>query len=280
MIDLGPFHLDLLSDGLFEDDADTFVRLCVEERKAPRVTVKGKARIKVGFNSLLVRGNGHTVVVDPGTGDKPRAALREQYKLEWPRKFLPALDGLGVARASVDAVILTHLHWDHCGAATSLDADGRLKPTFPNARYYVQRQELEAARQGVAGGDDGYNPEDYEPLLEAGMLELLDGERALLPGITVLPVGGHSAGLQVVVIGDGPRAIYLSDLVPTATQLPLDCVLSYDLNIEELKAAKARVLDEAVRRQDLLLFVHAPRLRAGYVTRRADGSPALTAAEI
>ncbi len=174
-------------------------------------------------------------------------------------------------------MILTHLHWDHCGAATSLAEDGDFRPTFPNAQYYVQRKELAAARSGVAEGDDGYNPADYEPLLEAGVLVMLDGDGEVLPGVNVRLVGGHSAGLQIAFIGEASRAVYLSDLVPTATQLPLDCVLSYDLNIAELKAAKALVLDEAVRRRELLLFVHAPRARAGYLLYRADGTPQLEA---
>jgi glyoxylase-like metal-dependent hydrolase (beta-lactamase superfamily II) len=271
MLTLGDFRLDLISDGMFEDDADTFVQSCVERHPAPRVKVKGKARIKVGFNSLLVRGGGRTIVIDPGTGDKPRSRLREQYRLEWPRKFLPALTELGVGRERVDTAILTHLHWDHCGAATSASGHG-LVPTFPNARYYAQRAELESARERSAAGDDGYNPDDYEPLVNAGVLNLLDGDFAIVPGISVQRVGGHSAGLQVVTIGSDSRAIYLSDLVPTATQLPPDCVLSYDMNIEELKAAKIRILDEAVRRHDLLLFVHAPRALAGYVEREANGS--------
>jgi len=95
-------------------------------------------------------------------------------------------------------------------------------------------------------------------------------------------VDGHCAGLQIVLIGDGkqPGAVYLSDLIPTTAQVPLDCYLSYDLNVERLSAEKERILDEAATRHDLLMFVHAPRLRAGYLVRHSGGGYGVDAREV
>jgi glyoxylase-like metal-dependent hydrolase (beta-lactamase superfamily II) len=282
MIERSGFRLDLLSDGYFEDEADTFVKRCAEEQSPPSLRVRAKPRIRVGFNGLLIRGGGHTIVVDPGTGDKPRPDKVASYHLEWPRKFLPAIEALGVSTGDVDMVILTHLHWDHAGAGTRLDESGHPVATFANARYFTQTRELEAARRDVAAGDLGsYMPDDFEPLLDSGRLELLKGDAQILPGIAVREVGGHSAGLQIVMIGgDGDGAIYLSDLIPTSTQIPTDCYLSYDDDIERLTAEKQRVLSEAARRRDLLLFVHAPRLRAGYLVPRPDGTYGVDAVTI
>ncbi|MBU0509766.1 MBL fold metallo-hydrolase [bacterium] len=278
MIELGAYRLDLIGDGSFEDEADTFVRHCAEREHKPGVRVRGKRRIRVGFNSLLVRGAGRCVVIDPGTGDKLREDLVAQYRMEWPRRFLPTIAELGVLREDVDTVILTHLHWDHAGAATRIGAEGEIVPTFPNARYFVQRRELEAARRS----DDGYIADDFEPLARRGQLELVDGEAEILPGFEVRWTGGHTAGHQVVLIGDPPRvrAAFLSDLVPTATQLPLDCGLSYDVNADELRAAKERILGEAADQNYLLMFVHAPKLRAGYLNRTTGGGFRLTSVDV
>jgi len=275
MIELGPLRLDLISDGFFEDEADTFVKRCAETHSAPRLKVRAKPRVRVGFNSLLIRGNGHTIVIDPGTGDKPRPDKVQAYTLQWPRQFLPTLETLNVWPEDVDTVILTHLHWDHAGAATRMDADGHIVPTFANARYVVQEREVVAARKDIAAGDLGsYMPDDFEPLLSAGRLELLSGDTELSPDIKLGWVDGHSAGLQTVHIRSprAPGAIYLSDLVPTSAQIPLDCYLSYDNDIAHLTKEKERVLSEASARHDLLLFVHAPRLRAGYLIAKPDGS--------
>jgi len=267
---LGSLRLDLISDGFFEDDADTFVRHCAEREARPGIRARAKRRIRVGFNSLLVRGEGKTVVIDPGAGDKPRDALAKAYVMEWPRRFLPTLRELGVSPEQVDAVILTHLHWDHAGACTKYSGSGGLLPTFPQARYFVQRKEFEFARQG----GDGYLLEDFIPLAEQGRLELVERDGEILPGFETQWTGGHTPGHQIVVIGNAqePRAVYLSDLIPTATQLPLECGLSYDVNADELREAKAKILEEAFREKYLLLFVHAPQARAGYLMKSPDGS--------
>lgn len=269
-MELGSRRLDLISDGFFEDDADTFVRHCAERETRPGLRARAKRRIRVGFNSLLVRGGGKTVIVDPGAGDKPRDALARAYAMEWPRRFLPTLSELGVNPEQVDAVILTHLHWDHAGACTRLSEDGKLTPTFPNARYFAHKKEFEFARQG----GDGYLLEDFMPLAEQGRLELVEYDGEILPGFEVRWTGGHTPGHQIVVIGrtQEPRAVYLSDLIPTATQLPLECGLSYDVNANELREAKAKILGEAFRENFLLLFVHAPQARAGRLTKNLDGS--------
>jgi glyoxylase-like metal-dependent hydrolase (beta-lactamase superfamily II) len=281
MIQLGPFRLDVISDGVFEDDADTFVQKCAERDTPAKLNPRVKSRIKVGFNSLLVRAAGHAVVIDPGAGDKPRPDKVSHYHMEWPRRFFPTIEALDVRPEEVNTVILTHLHWDHAGAATRL-INGEAVPSFPNARYFVQRNELDAARAENARGEkDSYLPEDYEPLAQAGCLTVLDGDKEIFPGIAVKWVGGHSAGLQVVILGQtAQRAVYLSDLVPTSTQIPLDCMLSYDIDPDQLKASKEKILMEAEQRKDLLLFVHAPRMRAGYLKRRSEGTLFLEAVGI
>jgi len=192
MFQLGPFRLDLINDGHFELKPESFTRVGAKE--LPHI----RRRIRVAFNSLLIRGNGHTVVVDPGTGDKPHTQQVRDYHMEWPRKFFPALKELDVRPEEVDTVILTHLHWDHCGGATSRDASGRPVPVFFHARHYLQVRELDSARAAVANGDDSFLSDDFEPLVEAGLLELVEGNAEILSGVSVEWTGGHSSGHQIV----------------------------------------------------------------------------------
>lgn len=281
MFSLGRFRLDLISDGFFETDADTFIKECLKQQTPAHLKARSKPRFRVGFNSLLIRGNGHTVVVDPGTGDKPRAEKIVQYRLEWPRRFLHELKALGVAPETVDTVILSHLHWDHAGASTQIGKNGEIIPTFSKAQYYVQSSELDAARMAVRSNDDSYCAEDFEPLSILNRLNTVGPEAEIVPGISVQWVGGHCAGLQIIKIeSEQRRAIYLSDLVPTTAQLPLDCAMTYDEDIPRLRDAKETVLAEAADHEDLLLFVHAPRNRAGYLRRYPGGGPRFESVEI
>jgi glyoxylase-like metal-dependent hydrolase (beta-lactamase superfamily II) len=280
MFQLGSLRLELISDGFFELSSSSFVQVGQGESKASAHRIRPKPRIKVGFNSLLIRSEGRTVLIDPGTGDKPRADKVLQYKMEWPRRVYPTLIALGIQREDIDTVILTHLHWDHCGGATCTGRDGKIVPVFPRARYFVQERELVAAR--ASADPDSYLPEDFEPLAEAGVLDVVNGEVELFPDLNLRWTGGHSAGHQIVIIGkcDAPRAVFLSDLIPTSAQIPLDQAMSYDEKAEELRVAKQRILAEAAEHHHLLTFVHAPRVRAGYVKTSSQGAIDFQAVEI
>jgi glyoxylase-like metal-dependent hydrolase (beta-lactamase superfamily II) len=273
-IDLGSLRIDVLDDGLFELRAETFVK--VSKGRFADLLKKGdyKPRIKVGFNALLIRGEGQTILIDPGTGDKERIAERRSYNLDWPRKVLPKLKELGIRKEDVTLVVLTHLHWDHAGACTTTDFRGQLEPTFPNARVVLHKKELDGARVAMNSGDDGYCADDFEPLDAARKFDLIEElDFAIFPWLTCHWSGGHSPGHMVVRIGypEGPRVMYPSDVLPTSAQLPIDSGMSYDQNPNELMEAKRKFLDIAAMDEDLVILVHAPRNKSGYIRRLSSG---------
>lgn len=270
--DLGSLRIDVIDDGLFELRPETFVNV-TKGRNAELLDKRNfRPRIKVGFNSLLIRGEGKTILIDPGTGDKERIAERRNYNLDWPRKVLPSLRELGVKREDIDLIVLTHLHWDHAGACTTIGHSGQLEPTFPRARVILQQRELEGAREALATGDDGYSADDFEPLVAASKFDLLTADDAeIYPWLTCHWSGGHSPGHMVVRIGlpTAQRIMYPSDVLPTTAQLALDSGMSYDQNPQELSDAKRKFLSLAAREQDLVILVHAPRNRTGYVSQQS-----------
>ncbi|MCC6476617.1 MBL fold metallo-hydrolase [bacterium] len=270
--DLGPLRLDVIDDGLFELRPETFVKVNQGRHASLLDKTRFRPRIKVGFNSLLIRGEGKTILIDPGTGDKERTAQVREYKMEWPRKVLPALRELGVQREQVDLVILTHLHWDHCGACTTIGAGGQIEPTFPRARYIVQKRELDGARRAIQTDDDGYLSDDYEPLFDARKIDLIEADDAhVLPWLSVHWTGGHSAGHQVVRIGTGAtgHVMYFSDLIPTTAQLQVGSGMSYDETPNELSESKRKFMRLCAREGDLAVLVHAPRNRLGHLIEMA-----------
>lgn len=273
--ELGSLRFDLISDGLFELRPETFVKVTKGRNAELLDKTKFRPRIKVGFNSLLIRGEGQTVLIDPGTGDKERIAERRSYNLDWPRNLLPALRELGVRREQIDFVVLTHLHWDHAGACTTVGPGGQIEATFPKARYVLQQRELDGARAGVASGDDGYAADDFEPLAQAGKLDLISrDDHELLPWLTLHWSGGHSPGHLVARIGfpGEQKLMYLSDVLPTTAQLPLESGMSYDQNPAELTEAKRKFMTLAARERDIVVLVHAPRNRIGFLSETTPGT--------
>jgi len=173
----------------------------------------------------------------------------------------------------IDVVINTHLHADHCGWNTKAAEDGRAVPTFPKARYLIQRGEWEAATQPNERTRATYLPENLLPLEEAGVLELIDGEYSVTPEITVIDTRGHTEDHASIVLSSaGETAIYIGDMVQHHVQLERTAwVSSFDLLPLVSMETKKRIVERAVRERALIISVHEPFPGLGRMTMTEDG---------
>jgi glyoxylase-like metal-dependent hydrolase (beta-lactamase superfamily II) len=229
-------------------------------------------RCTYATNCLLVDIGGKRVLVETGNGDKFPAREKEVYGIDHDRSIVDALRELGVEPASIDVVVMTHLHFDHSGGATRRDGDA-VVPVFPRARHVVQARELDAALHPHERNRASYLAENIEPLRAAGLLETVDGEVELVPGVRVMPTPGHTPGHQSVLIdGGGDKALFLGDVVPTSVHIPLPWVMGYDLDVEATLASKRRIYERAQAERWLLLFGH-DRHHATYLTVDDRGRP-------
>jgi len=222
-------------------------------------------RIAMAARALLIRGNGHTIVVDAGCGHKLSPKLESIYALDHSEFTLDAeLLRNGVRPDEVTHFIYTHLHFDHAGGSTVRTGDGLAVPLFPNARHYVQREQLAWGRNPSDKDRASFMPENWEPVVEHGLMEELEGAGEVVPGVEVRPVYGHTAAMQAVIVhgderdGDAGGLLYCVDLMPTAAHVPLPYVMGYDnfplTTIEEKRA----ILPEAHERRWVLAFEHDP----------------------
>jgi glyoxylase-like metal-dependent hydrolase (beta-lactamase superfamily II) len=233
-------------------------------------------RLSCGLNSVLVRGGKKTVLIETGVGNKLGERMKKIYSPE--EKLLNSLHAVGVAPEDIDVVVNTHLHFDHCGWNTTRLPDGRVVPTFPNARYFAHRGEVEHGHLQLERDAVSYIAANYDPLVERGQMSLLDlgpGEvRGILPGISVELFPGHTHQLMAVHIeSGGEHACYISDLLPTSSHLDVTWVMGYDLDplrcIEERKRFYARAIPE----EWLVLFTHDHQRPMGYVSWSEKGKP-------
>ena len=236
-----------------------------------RIPADARNRIPLGMRCLLVEHDAGLVLIDNGAGNKETAKFLDIYGIENTgrdgRTLLEdGLAALGYHPSDVTLMIDTHLHFDHAGGNTFRDGAGRVLPTFPNARYVVQRGEYEWARHTNERTAASYFPPNFEPVKDAGLLDLVEGEREIVPGIRVVPTPGHTPHHQSVrVESRGEVAFFLGDLVPTSAHLPLPWIMGYDVEPLVTLETKRTYLRQAADEGWLLVFEHDARVAWGRV---------------
>lgn len=272
-IQLGEDELTVITDRTYFLDGGAFFGVVPKPLWNRNTPCDAQNRVRTGLNSLLVRHQGQLVLIETGSGNKLSDKQMRNWGVDPRRDYLERLRAAGFAPEGVHLVINTHLHYDHCGWNTLRRPSGEIVPAFPSARYFVQRAELEHARRQLERDRVSYLAENYEPLLASGHLTLLEGDRELLPGLSVQVLPGHTRGMQAVVIRSaGQTACYISDLMPTHWHLKPTWIMGFDLFPLETIENKHRILEAAAREDWLLVFTHDPICPWGRVrSTGADG---------
>jgi glyoxylase-like metal-dependent hydrolase (beta-lactamase superfamily II) len=270
---LGDFELSVFSDGTYPLDGGAFFGVVPKVMWSKKAAADERNFILAGLNSLLVRTGTHTVLVETGIGNKLSDRMVKIYGQ--PAKLLDNLSAGGVAPDDIDIVLNTHLHFDHCGWNTVRKGD-RAVATFPRAKYYVQEGEWQHAQEQHVRDAVSYISDNYNPLIESGQMELLRGDREIVPGVSVRVFPGHTAHLQAVVVTSaGETACYISDLIPTSAHLDLTWVMAFDLYPLETINSKRRYYAQALPEKWLTVFTHDHAVPWAHVEQ--DGGGKLTA---
>lgn len=268
----GDIDIFVLSDGLFRLDGGAMfgvVPRVLWERTDP---ADEKNRILLGLNSLLIIRGKEKILIDAGIGDKYDEKFGSMFGVQREKSLLDHLAALDIRPEDITHVIMSHMHFDHIGWNTRRNSAGEIVPTFPHAVYFAQRGEYDVANHPDDRSRASYIKWNWEALEKSGQLHLLDGKCEPLPGIESHIAPGHTLYHTIVKVKSaGKTAAFLADLVPTTSHLKTPYVMGYDLYPKLTMETKPKILQQAFDENWLLIFEHAPRIKAGYL-KQVDGT--------
>ncbi len=257
---VGHFEVTFVADGSFRLDGGAMYGTVPRNLWCRHEHPDEHNRIPLRLGALLIRTpRGRNVLIDTGLSSKyeKNPKFLKIYAVERPVTLRDELKVLGLAPGDIDIVVNTHLHFDHAGGDTEYGEDGKLGPTFPKARYLVQKLEWEDATHPHERSAASYLQENFAPLDDGNVLDLIDGTFEIEPGLTLLRTGGHTRGHQCVMLqSEGETAVFMGDLIPTRAHVPLPYIMGYDLFPLDTLEAKRGLLKRAVAEKWTVLFQH------------------------
>lgn len=278
---VGSLRVHALEAGLQRLDGGAMFGVVPKPLWERRIPADERNRIPLALRCFLVETPEARVLIETGLGAKESEKFNDIYGVETaasegsghPDRLHEALAEVGFTADDVDVVINTHLHFDHAGGNTYHDAEGKVRVAFPRARHVVQRGEWEYAHDTNERTAGSYLPHNYDPVEAADLLDLVEGDAEIVPGISVFPTPGHCPYHQSVLIeSGGDTACILADVVPTMAHLPLPWIMGFDVEPLRTLESKRTVLERAVARRWLLCSVHDPAVPWGRAVRGEKGA--------
>ena len=257
---LGDYRVEIIQDTEFRLDGGAMFGVVPRKLWARECPPDDENRIRMNMNCVFVDTGSEKILIETGIGDKWSTKQQSMYGIERARPLTETLKTrAGVAADEITIVVNTHLHFDHAGGNTSLNAEGIPVATFPNARYFVSAAELDHADHPTERDRASYLPENWRPLVESGQLEARDADYEVVSGLKMETIAGHNRSMQCWRLQrNGSTMFGFADLIPTRAHVRLPWIMGYDLYPVETLEAKKRILPQAARENWICMFYHDP----------------------
>lgn len=211
---------------------------------------------------LLIEDGPRLILIDCGIGDKQSEKFFSHYFLHGEANLFSSLNRLGFHPDDITDVVLTHLHFDHCGGAIAWnDTKNGYRPVFKNATYWSNEQHWAWATQPNPREKASFLSENILPIQESGQLKFIertgDFTKNVFPGIDMLFVDGHTESMMIPHLHyKGRTVVFMADLLPSVGHIPLPYVMGYDTRPLQTLVEKEQFLQEAVEKQYVLFLEH------------------------
>lgn len=256
---IGEYELYTINAGQFKLDGGAMFGIVPKPLWERKIVADDRNRIPLAMRCLLLAGEERVVLIDDGIGETFSDKFKDIYAVDYTQSTLHgSLEAAGYSAEDITDVILTHLHFDHCGGSTRGRGE-EAALVFPNATFHVQKRHWEWARDPESKDRASFLEENLEPLARSDQLHLVDGPGRLYPGIELIVVDGHTRGQQLVKIsGSEDTLVFVADLIPTTAHFPSLWNMAYDVAPIDTVEEKETFLSEAHKEGWHLFFEHDP----------------------
>ncbi|HVD98743.1 MAG TPA: MBL fold metallo-hydrolase [Cytophagaceae bacterium] len=222
---------------------------------------------------LLIEDQGKLILVDTGIGNKQDKRFFEYYYLHGNDTLEKSILQAGYTPDEITDVVLTHLHFDHCGGAVNYNSDKtKAFPAFKNATYWSNQEHWKWATEPNPREKASFLKENIFPIQESGQLKFIEQGSSPFPSVDFLMVDGHTEKQMLPIIRHGEKTIvYVADLIPSSAHLPIPYVMGYDTRPLLSMDEKNKFLREAVEKKYILFFEHDPDIECGSLVQTEKG---------
>ncbi len=281
ILNIGPYKVHSLSTTSFGLDGGAMFGTVPKVLWSKTNPSDDQNRILMDCRCLLLESTDYKILIDTGLGGDFIEKYGSSLGLKFSKMYSilennksgieKALSKINIKTSQITHVILTHLHFDHAGGATK-SINKKLVPTFKNAEYFIQKDNLKTALSPNLREKASYYKCNFEVLIKNKVLTILNGNEEILPNISFSISNGHTKGQQNVWVEDDKNSLlYCADLIPTATHVRLPWIMGYDLNPLMIIKEKKRELKKALKKESFLFFEHDPYCSTAKIKTSENG---------
>ena len=221
---------------------------------------------------LLIEAHGRVILIDTGMGNKQDDKFRSHFEPHGEGDLLASIARAGYTREEITDVVLTHLHFDHCGGAVQKRPNGDLELTFPNAIHWSEENHWKWATDPNPRERASFLKENILPIKESGMLKFVNDDTEIIPELWFAIADGHTHGMLIPHLEIGEETlVFMADLLPSPTHIPLAWVMGYDIDPLQTIREKEAFLAEAAENNFILFYEHDPVIECSRVVQTEKG---------
>ena len=265
-------HLHVIDTGHFKLDGGAMFGVVPKALWNRHQPADENNRCTWAMRCLLIEAHGRVILIDTGMGNKQDDKFRSHFEPHGEGDLLASIARAGYTREEITDVVLTHLHFDHCGGAVQKRPNGDLELTFPNAIHWSEENHWKWATDPNPRERASFLKENILPIQESGMLRFVNDDTEIIPELWFAIADGHTHGMLIPHLEIGEETlVFMADLLPSPTHIPLAWVMGYDINPLQTIREKEAFLAEAAENNFILFYEHDPVIECSRVVETEKG---------